>query len=227
MFNEFVKSNNVQFVGVSETWLTPSETTSCISEISPPGFDFVHLPRTRRRGGGVGYVAHKDLKSSPFQLPSFSSFEAIGANIKTGKTSLNIITIYRPPGCNKDTFLSEFEQLHETLHAARDDTIFLGDFNIPYKSGPDLLDRLGLQNYINHPTHIHGNTLDLFIAKTDCPHLHETSVSDGLSDHFATFGLINTKMPKTQSKTISNRPYKKINIEAFKHDIRSSELIQK
>ena len=48
--------------------------------------------------------------------------------------------------------------------------------------------------YINHPTHIHGNTLDLFIAKNDCPYLHETSVSDGLSDHVATFGVIDTKL---------------------------------
>ena len=35
------------------------------------------------------------------------------------------------------------------------------------------------------------------------------------------------KMPKPQTKTISYRPYKKINLEAFKNDIRSSELIQK
>ena len=200
-----------------------------MSEITPVNFDFAHQPRSKRRGGGVGYAAHKDLKATTIPLPMFSSFEAIGANIKIDRTSLNIITIYRPPGSSRDTFLLQFEELNESLNAARDDTIFLGDFNIPFSSVPmpflDLLDILGFQQYITQPTHIHGNILDLIIAKKECQYLLGTSVADGISDHFATFGVLNFEMPKPQSKIISYRQYHKINIETFKNDIRSSELI--
>ncbi len=200
-----------------------------MSEITPANFDFAHQPRSKRRGGGVGYAAHKDLKATPFPLPTFSSFEAIGANITIDRTSLNIITIYRPPGSSRDTFLLQFEELNESLNADRDDTIFLGDFNIPFGSAPtrflELLDILGFQQYITQPTHIHGNILDLIIAKKECHYLLGTSVADGVSDHFATFGVLNIKMAKPQTKSISYRQFNKINIEAFKNEIRSSELI--
>ena len=110
-----------------------------------------------------------------------------------------------PSGYSRDTFLRQIEELNETLNATRDDTILLVDFNIHFNSAPSqflyLLDILGVQQlYITQPTHIDGNILDLLIAIKECHYLQETLVTDGILDNFATFGALDIKMPKHQTK---------------------------
>ena len=53
--NEFVTDNNIDILGVCETWLTRDDK-AVISELTPIGITFTHLPRSSKRGGGVGLL---------------------------------------------------------------------------------------------------------------------------------------------------------------------------
>ena len=45
---------------LTKTWLNTNDSAVC-TEITPPGFKFVHCPRKDRKGGGTGLLARKDI----------------------------------------------------------------------------------------------------------------------------------------------------------------------
>ena len=81
---ELISSNKLLCLGLTETWLTASETSSFLSELTPDGFDFLHKPCSGR-GGGVGLIARKDLFPSVVEFPSFNTLEVLGCRVRFGK----------------------------------------------------------------------------------------------------------------------------------------------
>jgi endonuclease/exonuclease/phosphatase family metal-dependent hydrolase len=94
----------------------------------------------------------------------------------TKSDNLNVILIYRPPSSGQDNLT----ELCEILRGADNNTILIGDFNMPGIDwentqardvrGRELLETAtekGLQQLVNFPTHTKGNTLDLLL--TNCP----------------------------------------------------------
>lgn len=111
--------------------------------------------------------------------------------------------------------------------------VLAGDFNIHVyiKSDNDvarfldLLSSKGLQQHIDFPTHISGNTLDLLISRTlDSSIIQDVRPGNYLSDHCFTFLAINFSMPQLRRMKVSFRKVKAIDTTAFMDDLSASEL---
>ena len=100
------------------------------------------------------------------------------------KQPINLCLIYNPPNSEFNYRQKLLEYLSEAMQSA-EEVILLGDFNAPdinwsTLSGSsdfssNLCDLIFQHNYVqqvDHPTHIHGNILDLIITSS------ENSVSD-------------------------------------------------
>ena len=55
---DYVVEHDFDIVCFTETWLSGNDAAS-IAAITPDGYDFRHLPRPNRRGGGVGILFKK------------------------------------------------------------------------------------------------------------------------------------------------------------------------
>ena len=92
-------------------------------------------------------------------------------------------------------------------------------------SSPESFD---LHQHITFPAYIHGHSLALMIFSKGCDVL-SVSPSDAISDHFSVIAdlKIPTDHSHTVPQTITYRKLKAINMEAFKADIKNSDLIKK
>ena len=76
-FSDFVLSNDLDIVGVTETWLRPSDTQGLMDEITPAGFQLHQGPRENKKGGGVAVLVRNDIDSVRCQIDRRETFEHI------------------------------------------------------------------------------------------------------------------------------------------------------
>ena len=109
--------------------------------------------------------------------------------------------------------------------------VMAGDFNIHVNVSSDndavrFLDQLssmGLQQHIDFPTHVSGNTLDLLITRSsDSRLIREVQPDPYFSDHCSVLFLINTPKPQLSRKEVSFRKTKAIDTTAFMEDLSHS-----
>ena len=109
----------------------------------------------------------------------------------------------------------------------------LGDFNIHLDDSEnadavkfhDLLESLGLEQHVTKSTHIHGHILDLVITrKTENIIPFPPRSCSYFSDHTSVHFDIAIKKPPLQTKSISYRKTKAVDIDCFKHELASSAL---
>ena len=163
-------NNNIDFLGISETWLTSSVENSFLSI---PGYEIVrHDSPSQRRKHGVAVYLRNHLK-----------FNIIDCNIDNVliiylvDLCLYIVTVYRPPSCTslENMQLAEFIE----IFCFSKEVVVQGDFNLPNinwraescsMSQTDEIflntfTSLGLHQIIESATiHPSGNILDLFFA---------------------------------------------------------------
>ena len=89
---------------LTETWLTANDE-SLMPALIPAGYGFRHLPRSDRRGGGVGVMFKSSFqvsKSMPWLAESFECLQLVltGANVAS---TLRIFIIYRPPSSGRNS----------------------------------------------------------------------------------------------------------------------------
>ena len=228
-----VVSKGIDLLGITETWLTIREISSDLAEMTPHGFSFFQTPRVNKRGGGVGLFVSKAFKFTPINQPSQSSFECISGKFECGRACLNILNIHRPPGPASSSF-SELQDLLLYIDSLPHDLVLIGDFNLHLESSSSgvrqltgILESFDLNQHVNFPTHIHGHSLDVMIFSKGCDVL-SVSPSDAISDNFSfiTDLWIPTDHSHTVPQTITYRKLKLINMEAFKADIKNSDLIK-
>ena len=197
------------------------------------GFSFCHKPRTRRRGGGVGLFVSSALKFTAISLPTETSFETISGKLECGQSCLTILNMYCPPG-PATAFCSELQDIPSYIFALPHDLALMGDFNLRIDSSSSdagrlsgILDSFDLHQYVDFPTHIYGHSLDLMICPQGCNVL-SVSASDMISDHFSVVANLQITFinSRTTPQTIKYRKLQSINIEAFKADIQTSDLIR-
>ena len=111
--------------------------------------------------------------------------------------------------------------------------IMAGDFNIhvnvPSDNDtvrfPDLFSSMGLQQHIDFPTHVSGNTLGLLITRSSDSRLIGDVQPDAyFSDHCSVLFSINTSKPQLSRKEVSLRKTKAIDTTAFMEDLSASRL---
>lgn len=57
---DIVNEHQLDLFAITETWLSQNGDEVLLRELTPPNFDFIHVPRASR-GGGVGLVYKKSL----------------------------------------------------------------------------------------------------------------------------------------------------------------------
>ena len=123
---------------------------------------------------------------------------------------------------------------HAFLSSTFHDLVLMGDFNLHIESSlsdvrqlTSILESFDLNQRVNFPTQIYGHSLDVMIFSKGCDVLY-VSPSDAISDHFSV--IADLKIPTDHShavpQSITYHKLKVINMEAFKADIKNSDLIK-
>ena len=103
---ELLLSREIDILAVTETWLNGDQRDDrVIAELmnTLKVYDFYHVPRLGRSGGGVAIIAQKgfDIKILD-DLRSFVSFEYLGAVVGIGNKHIRLVTVYQPPPLKKN-----------------------------------------------------------------------------------------------------------------------------
>ena len=211
-----VSSRRIDILAITETWLKPSDTLSCLSDHTPPGFSLLHKPRPHGIGGGIGFLISNEFKVTDYTIPSFSTFECICLKVSGGSFEGLVLFMYHPEPSHSDTF---YQELLELLIPLASEFYILGDFNLHLdkKQSPtttkfcDILESFDLEQHVNFPPHIKWQWLDLLITRTSCPAVRSVSACDRLSDHFYIIGTHSNNVliwfTKRILDTVFLRPY--------------------
>ncbi|XP_072772758.1 uncharacterized protein [Nerophis lumbriciformis] len=170
LVNEVIRDNNLNVIGLSETWLKP-DNFFALNEASPPNYTNAHIARPLKRGGGVALIYNENFNLTPNLNNKYKSFEVLTMR-SVAPLPLDMAVIYRPPGPYSD-FINEFSEFVADLVTHADNIIIMGDFNIHMNAPSDpqcvalqtIIDSCGLTQIINEPTHRNGNTIDLVLVR--------------------------------------------------------------
>ena len=99
MLTDYFLEHNFDIIALTETWLSdnPDKHKKEIGDITPVGYDFFHIPRNHRTGGGVA-ILHKDsIKRKECAVFNASTFESLCCDLNvTGTFSpVRLVVIYR------------------------------------------------------------------------------------------------------------------------------------
>lgn len=102
---QFLKDSNLDFLCLSETWLTP---TTPISVFTVPGYNAFRRDRGHGKGGGVLIYVNNDITCKQIDFKNDNSVECVGITvILSPQISFNIVGMYRPPS-SKDVFFQNY-----------------------------------------------------------------------------------------------------------------------
>ena len=92
---DYVVDHQIDTLGITETWTTSDGESNCVvNELSPRGYSFIHVPRKKRSGGGIGLLYNTSLKIERVDCNSYASFEYLEVKLHTAST---VAVVYRPP----------------------------------------------------------------------------------------------------------------------------------
>lgn len=237
-FIDYIYDCKPDVVAVTETWFTEIDTAAKI-EATPAGYKLLDHPRPYRTGGGTAIVFRDTICINKFAADVLNSFEYSEWKVTSGSFRLHLIVVYRPPYVNHpvtvNAFFEEFSQYLETIIMSTDPLLIIGDFNIHVNSKLDnnslkfldLLQSMGLQQHVEFPTHVSGNTFDLVITRNVDSILGSLPQPDRcFSDHMTIlFELIISKPPPSK-KSVSYRSIKSVNVTDLTADLAASKLCQ-
>ena len=108
-FGDFVSSNDLDMVGVTETWLRPLDTQGLIDEITPADFQLHHVPCRNKKGGVVAVFVRNDIDSVLYKTDQRDTFEHTTVKLSERQSSQLLIHIIYPPlSTSKSKFIEEF-----------------------------------------------------------------------------------------------------------------------
>lgn len=239
---DYVTENNVDILGLTESWLNGDHRDNHpMADLgkSLPHFQFHHLPRTEKRGGGIFLLSRKGIDVKENEVNDYRSFEYMDFFVKSSSSSpLRLLVIYRPPPSQSNhltpnMLFNDFSSLLESLSIEPTRLAIVGDLNFHFDVSDDrdantmrdLLASAGLKQHVSEPTHRCGHTLDVIITREADELISNIKVSRDLpSDHYAVKCNIDISRPKPVKQVVDFRELKKINISDFQDDIRNSAL---
>ena len=84
---DYIIDNDIDCVCLTETWLRNECSDFSAGQITPTGYVFVHKPRLLGRGGGVAFLAKKNIKSKVLPLPDTRTFECLNLQVTLKNTN--------------------------------------------------------------------------------------------------------------------------------------------
>ena len=195
--------NCVDIAILVETWLTKESENRFLI----PGYTYVGATRKHKKGGGVGFLIkeHLNYTERPDLKLNHEFIENCFIELKTGKSSIVLGAIYRPPNTNEKSFLEFYVKCCESLKQHKVKQFVLGmDHNLDlikhhiHTNTQAFLEVLLEHNHfpcITRPTRITTNSAtlidnivvsaDLFEKQNSC-----ILISD-ISDHLPCYMKIN------------------------------------
>ena len=187
-----IKDENIDVIGISETWLVEDISDS---EISFNGYSIFRCDRKdliKKRGGGVLIWVKNELNPSQVQdLCDLNFQESIWCSIKCTNKNITIGVVYRAPDSSK---LND-EALYNLINKLYDKKVLImGDFNFAELdwsnranidiSHPfvDCISSIFLEQYCNEPTR-GKNYLDLVLCSDELIQGLEVGEPFETSDH--------------------------------------------
>ena len=218
---------------ITETWLHGDiRDDPIITELTPDGFKFEHVPRTTR-GGGVGVLLREELSATNRTKWEMQSMECMDISLPT-KPPTRLIMLYRPPSGLFGTFLSEMDHLMSEVIMCGGHLVITGDFNAHVDTAAlnteagafmQLMDSYGLDQLVQNPTHTAGHTLDLVFIRSPADISPVVEVIDAcLSDHKLVKCYLQFQKPSKPRRKIAYSRIKAIDRNTFRADIRESAL---
>ena len=226
--------DNSHILAITETWIKTENDHFYIDEITPAGYKAITKNRENGRGGGIALTARNGLKPKDITKETFTSFEHSSILLSSGQSSIKVIVIYRPPGSNFADFLEDFTSLLERLHQNPIPFILVGDFNIHVDNHSDakakrfleVLNSFDLIQHVDFATHTHGHTLDLVISQRHAElHISNVRLGELISDHFSIKCNLSIVIDEPSTRSVLMRKIKSINIDDFKDDLRSLDIV--
>lgn len=224
---DYVIENDADIMFLNETWLADNDSV-VIGELTPPGYDFINVPRGSSNHGGLGILFKKSLKLSV--LPTgfqTATFEHVC--ISNNSKSIQFVAIYRPPpsvdnGLKTSEFLTEFEKFLDEVSVTPGQLVILGDFNI-HIDCPDkwdtkqflsILSVYGFRQHVTGATHKHGHTLDLVITRLDDDIIQDVHIHPPFfSDHHIIQCTARSEKPPPVKVSKTSREYGKLDKQRF------------
>ena len=238
---DYVLDNELDAMYLTETWLRSTDNV-VIGEMCPPGFAFTSVPiesdsninnNNDNNYCGVGVLYRCPLKFQiiPFEFKSVTFEYAIFSNTQR---KVYYMLIYRPPpsttnGLKTSQFLTDFEQFIIEINSLAGKVMIFGDFNL-HMDNPSLsnvtqfteiISSAGFYQYVHGPTHKHGHTLDLVLARPDDHLIKECTVGVRLSDHYIVCCTLLERKPTEKVMEDEKRNFHKIDKIKFQSDLKS------
>ena len=147
LINEYVRDDDIDILAITETWLKRGGDSAIITELAPDGYSFVHVPRQRGRGGGVGLLHRETYSCKLLASPCFKHMELLRARLTgTNVRPFDVYVVYHPHVSTKNSgtltdFITELETLFNAITLSVVPAIVVGDFNIHYDD-PSKADKL-------------------------------------------------------------------------------------
>ncbi len=140
---------------------------------------------------------------------------------------IRLIIIYPPPSKSSSDFLDEFAKLIEAVVLSAASFLIVGDFNynVNCLSDPSAWNFFYLNEshwflqYVTSPTHMHGHTLDLVIARAADNPMYDVSTGSFLSNHTFVFCSFRSCLPPSPTKHFTFRSYKSFSLDSFLSDL--------
>ena len=216
LIRDYIIDNCLDVLAITEVW---SLTDSVIAELKPEGYDIKYnLRNDGRKGGGVALICKNSLKLNELSKFNFKSYEAILASFKVNAQFVYVFLVYAPRTKTSksyhDEFIAEFDPVLSSDLCTRNNLILLGDFNYHVNDPHDLfakdflsvLDSYGFKQYVDFPTHVSGNTLDLIFSRELelplCKFAWDALVSP---DHFSVLCELSLDKPSNDETTFTTR----------------------
>jgi len=235
--HDVISDSHLDVLAVTETWVTSDAPDAIKLDVAPPGYQVIHQPRgssTDKRGGGVAVVHLDSISVRPFDVGTFSEFEALAVKLSLQSTqNIVVVCLYRPPGAVSQTFCCQLADLLDQLILADQRFVLCGDFNCPGEGDNhisselhDVLQRYNLLQHVHEATHTGGNTLDLLLTPSDDASLvSEVSVrSTCFSDHHVISSRLCVPWHRPTVMHSQFRDLRRIDLTTFHEDVRQSPL---
>ena len=221
-------THEADIVLLCETWLTPFSPT-----INVPGYEFYHIDRQNKRGGGVGILIKNDIQHKLYSNFSFESecFENISILIELkNRKRLLVSSMYRPPNTDAKKFLDEYGELLSRMKKVPNCDLIIGlDHNMDFvkssihHSTSDFISLnldLLMMPLITRPTRITNSSatlIDNIIVEQSLLDLCTSNVLiDDMSDHLPSIvSLSGLKLNKKEKILITSRDTRKRNVDAL------------
>nr|CAI5861793.1 unnamed protein product [Callosobruchus analis] len=221
-FEELVISNNLDIIGVSETWLSDDIPSDLLSI---PDFNVYRNDR-QGRGGGVAVYVRSSIKCKVVDIETpTNALECMIITFKVRHSSFCVGIFYRPP---KENLLEAIQFLDNKLASLRseyDELVLLGDFNVNVlidNKLNDCLQTYGLKQIITEPTRITETSATLldpiFVSNIEKVIANGTVNADTFSDHAMAFCDISCNL-HSKPKYVTHRDFAMLDIDQFYIDL--------